>query len=357
MLVLDPPDRPSSFLYAVFLSGGKIFEWQYTTAPATVHFFVYSAPAPLTPLAQSSAGVVVQDVPPPLDPNLGMSAVAFDSTFIYEASPGTTTGGVARKKLDGTEPTGAAAPLFALPGMDPGLPAGGGLPVKPASVLKWKGIVVDGTAAYLAGTTTANGGSYPYSDSTAIYAISPFPPAASTQATKVTGLDKLGDIFSDLRVANGHLFWFDNSVDSSKRSLFTAPVGGGTPIKLEDDVFTSDHSAIASDTQFVYWTISGSQGKVRRCPLANLVATAATDVTNVESSAEGLTVDDGFVYFMTVDSYKTVWRAPKAGGTSESLGSMVLPPSHIGDRMLGVDAKYVYVSDSDGKLYRMPKVP
>lgn len=354
-LVLDVPYTPSSFLYAVSVSGGRVYEWQYTTQPTDIHFFVYSAPAPLTNLTTSSMGTVIQDVPP--NPNLNMSAVAFDATYIYEAEPGVGAGGVSRKKLDGSEPRGAATALFTLPALDPGAPAVGPIPARPASPYRWKGIVVEGNAAYLAGTTSANGGSWPHDDVTVIFAMSPFPATASTVATRLPGLDKLGYIFTDLTVSNGHLFWYDNSLDGVKRSLFTASVAGGTPVKLEDDVFVSDHSSIASDGSYVYWTIPGSLGSVRRCPLADLRLAAATEVVQVQSSTEGLAVDDTHVYYMTTDSFKTVQRAPKAGGAVEELGHMVLPPSHVGSRVHAVDASFVYVSDSDGKIYRMGKVP
>ena len=357
MLVLDVPYTPSSFLYAVSVSGGKVYEWQYTTQPTDIHFFLYSAPAPLTNLTASSAGTIVQDVPPNSNPNLNMSAVAFDATYLYEAEPGTTAGRVSRKKLDGTEPTGAATPLFALPSTDPGAPAAGSIPARPASPYKWKGLVVEGSTAFIAGTTTANGNSWPYDDVTVIYAMSPFPVSASTVATKLPGLDQQGAVFSDLTVSNGHLFWYDNSLDSSKRSLFTAPVTGGAPVKLENDVFASDHSSIVSDGTFVYWTITGSQGSVRRCPLADLREAAATEVVQVDGSTEGLAVDATHVFYMTTDGYKTVQRAPKAGGSVEVLGRMALPPSHIGNRVHGVDANFVYLSDSDGKVYRMGKAP
>jgi hypothetical protein len=292
-----------------------------------------------------------------VNPNLNMSAATFDSTYVYEVEPGSSAGKVSRKKLDGSEPTGAATELFALPAMDPGAPAAGGKPARPASALRWKAIAVEGNAAYVAGTTTANGASWPYADSTAIYAINPFPASATTLATRLPGLDKLGDAFSDFVVSNGHLFWYDNSADVVKRSLFTAPVAGGAPVKLEDDVFASDHSSITSDGTHVYWTMPGSQGKVRRCPLATLQASAATDVVNVPSSTEGLAVDSAFVYFMTTDSFKTVSRAPKAGGTVETLASMVIPPSHVGQLLIGVDDTFVYLSDDDGKVYRVFKTP
>lgn len=354
-LVLDVPYSPSQFLYQVSISGGKVYEWQYTTAPADIHFFVYSAPAPLTNLTTSSSGTLIQDTPPPSNPNLSMTTVTFDSTYVYEVEP--AVGSVTRKKLDGSEPTGAATALFGIPAMDPGGPAQGTIPARPASAYRWKGIAVEGTSAYVAGTTSANGSSWPHDDVTVIYKISPFPTSATTVATKLSGLDKLGYIFTDFMVANGNLFWFDNSVDSVKRSLFTVPVAGGTPVKLEDDVNASDHAAIVSDGTYVYWTISGSAGSVRRCPLADLREAAATEVVQVESSTEGLAVDDTHVYFMTTDSFKTVQRVPKAGGSVQELGSMVLPPSHIGNRVHGTDANFVYLSDSDGKVYRMGKVP
>ena len=359
MMVLDTPDSPSSFLYAVSISGGKAYEWEYTTAPASPHFFVYSAPAPLTLLAQPSKGTILQDVPPAVDPNLKMSAAAFDATYVYEAAPGATAGGVSRKKLDGTEATGDATALFGLPAMDPAHAVAGcaGHPTKPASAIVWKNLVVAGNAAYLAGTTTANGSAYPCPDSTAIYAISPFPATATTQATQVAGLGSLGEIFSDLTVVGGHLFWFDNSTDTSKRSLFTAPIAGGAPVLLEDDVFAGDHAAIAGDDQFVYWTIASSQGSLRRAPLANLQASAATTVAPVDSPAEGLVVDAGYVYFMTVNTERTVSRVPKAGGTVDDLGSMSLGLPGSGDRVVGVDDTFLYITDLDAKIYRMYKKP
>jgi hypothetical protein len=357
MLVLDVPYSPSAFLYEVSVSGGKVFEWQYTTQPTDIHFFVYSAPAPLSFLTVSSTGTLIQDVPQNANPNLNMSAVAFDSTYVYEAEPGTAAGLVSRKKLDGSEGTGAATALFALPAMDPGGPAVGSIPARPSSAYRWKGLAVQGSTAFIAGTTTANGFSWPHDDVTVIYAMSPFPATASTVATKLPGLDQLGSVFSDLMVSSGHLFWFDNSLDPSKRSLFTAPVTGAVPVKLEDDVFSADHSSIVSDGTYVYWTIAGALGSVRRCPLADLREAAASEVVTVESSTEGLAVDATHVYFMTTDSFKTVQRAPKAGGAVEELGSMVLPPSHVGNRMHAVDANFVYVSDSDGKVFRMGKAP
>ena len=78
---------------------------------------------------------------------------------------------------------------------------------------------------------------------------------------------------------------------------------------------------------------------------------------SVQSSTEGLAVDDTHVYYMTTDSFKTVQRVPKAGGAVQELGSMVLPPSHVGNRLHAVDANFVYLSDDDGKIYRMGKAP
>jgi hypothetical protein len=357
VLVLDVPFRPTGFLYAVWLSGGKVFEWEYTTEPTDPHFYVLSAPAPQTFLTAASTGTILQDVMQNPNPNLNMSAVAFDSTYVYEAEPGATTGGVSRKKLDGTDPTGAATPLFALPGNDPGAPASGSIPARPASSLRWKGLVVEGNTAYIAGTTTANGSAWPHDDVTILFAMSPFPATASTVATKMTGLDKLGYVFTDLTVASGHLFWYDNSLDSSKRTLFTVPVTGGTPVAIEDDVFAADHSSIAADATHVYWTMPGALGELKRCPLSNLTAAAATHVCDIESSTEGLALDETHAYFMTTDSFKTVHRVPKAGGTIDDLGSMVLPPSHVGNRMHAVDAKFVYVSDDDGNIFRLDKAP
>ncbi|MBK7860332.1 MAG: hypothetical protein IPJ65_17320 [Archangiaceae bacterium] len=359
MLVLDVPNPPTSFQYANLVSGGKVYEWEYTTAPTTPTFFVYSAPAPATALTAASPGTVLQSSVQPSDPNLGMSAVTFDATYIYEAAPGAAAGSVSRKKLDGSEPTGDATPLFTLPKTDPGAAVTGctGHATRPPSSYKWVGIAVEGTAAYLAGTTTANGGSFPCDDATVVYSISPFPATASTVATKVTGLDHLGYIVSDFTVAGGHLFWFDNSTDSSKRTLFTAPVTGGTPVMLEDDVFAGDHAAIVSDGTHVYWTLASAQGKVRRAPLANLTPAAATDVVDVESPCEGLAVDATHVYYMTTDSFRTVARVPKAGGTEEVVGNMVVPPSVKGSRLIGVDDTYAYATDIDGKVYRVFKTP
>jgi hypothetical protein len=357
MLVLDTPNPPSSFLYRAFVNGGKVYEWEYTTTP-DARFFVYSAPAPLTPLAQPSSGVIVQDVGPNPDPNFDMSAAAFDPSYVYQAAPGATTGSVARKKLDGSESTDAATMLFTLPGTDPGLPASGDLPAKPSSILIWKNLAIATNAAYLTGTTTANGTSYPYSDSSAIYAITPFPSDSSTPAAKLTGLDKLGEIITDLTVANGHLFWIDNSLDTTKRSLFTAPVAGGNPVLLEDDVLAADHASVTSDGTFVYWTIASNPGELRRCPLADLKASSATKVAEVDGPQEGLAVDEQYVYFMTIDAYKTVSRAKKdAVDQVDPLGSMAVPPAHIGDRVIGVDAKFVYLSDSDAKIWRLYKTP
>jgi len=363
MLVLDQQDPPSGFLYEASVSGGKVYELEYTTNPATPHFYVYSAPAPATALAQPSTGTLIQDVGPGTDPNFGIVAAAFDSSYIYEASTSTTTGGVSRKKLDGSEGTAAAAALFGLPGMDPGGAITGcsGHATKPAAPWAWTTMAVGTNAAYVAGRTTANltaPTDWPCGDSIAIFAISPLPTTASTAATPLPLLDKIpGEIISDLHVAAGHLFWFDNSADSSKRTLFTAPVTGGAPVMLEDDVFSSDHASIIADSTHVYWTIASNPGSLRRAPLSNLTAAAATDVTEVDGPTEGLAIDDQYVYFMTTDSFKTVARVPKAGGDAETLGYMVVPPSHAGSRVVGLDDTYIYLGDTEAKIYRFFKTP
>jgi hypothetical protein len=353
VLVINTPDAPTAFLYRALVSGGKVYVWEYTTAPADPHFYLYSAPAPATAITAAPAGTVIQDIGPNPDPNLNISAAAFDSTYLYEAQPGMTTGLVSRKKLDGSEATGTPAALFSLPGMDPGDITSG----KPMSMLVWSNIVVDGTAAYLTGTTTANGGAFSGDDDSAIYVISPFPATSATQATKLTGTDGLGYIITDLAVANGHLFWFDNHPDVTLRSLWTVPTTGGTPVKLEDDVSAADHASITSDGTYVYWDLANSQGQVKRCALANLTAGSATVVTGVDSPTEGLVVDDSFVYYATLDELRTAWRVPKAGGTAEALGSAAIPPDVRIDRVIGVDDTYLYFSDLDAKLYRMYKTP
>ncbi len=357
VLVINTPDSPTGFRYRAQVSNGKVYVWEYTTAPAVPHFYLYSAPAPATAITSAPAGTVIQDIVQNANPNLNISAATFDSTFLYEAEPGTTTGLVSRKKLDGSEPTGTPTALFRLPGVDPGYPASGGKPAKPSSMLVWSNIVVDGTAAYLTGTTTANGGAFPEDDNSAIYVIAPFPATSTIQATKLTGTDNLGYIITDLTVANGHLFWFDNHPDVTLRTLWTVPTTGGTPVKLEVDVSSADHASITSDGTYVYWDLANSQGQLKRCALANLTAASATVVTDVQSPIEGLVVDDSFVYYATLDDLRTAWRVPKAGGTAEPLGSAAIPPNVRIDRLIGVDAAYLYFSDLDAKLYRMYKTP
>ena len=38
-------------------------------------------------------------------------------------------------------------------------------------------------------------------------------------------------------------------------------------------------------------------------------------------------------------------------------GAMVVPPSHAGTRLVGVDDKYVYMTDTEAKVYRFFKTP
>src|SRR5262249_30998584 len=157
----------------------KIYEWEYTTTNA-VHYVVQGAST--TPTNPPSKGTIAQDVPG--DPSI--DAVAFDSTYIYEAIEGAgAPGQVARKKLDGSDGTGQGTKWFRLP-----------------ADLEWKNVVVTSAAVFVTATSQLNGPGHPAPDTTAFYAIATSAITADGNATPtvINGLAARGDRISDLSV-------------------------------------------------------------------------------------------------------------------------------------------------------------
>jgi len=376
MLVLDTPQAPASIGgdlgFTAAVAGGNVYEWQFTTESAAdngIHFYVYSAPAPATALAKTATPTLVQDLPPATNPNLNMTAAAFDGSYVYEAAPGAeakpnaanAAGSVGRKKLDGSEAKNTLAALFSLPGVDPGdaNDKDGSNVGRPPSGISWPTLAIDGNVAYLAGTTNANSGlTWTGIDGTSFYVSSAFP--AATQVTKIAGIAAAGDHVLNLTVAGGHLFWEGNiKTDRTVHGLFTAPAAGGTTVKLEDDVGAIDHSGVVSDGTSIYWSITGEAGTLRKAPLSNLTATAATDVADLNNPGAGLVADAHYIYYLSVsaDDFDPVYRINKADPTKvDELGEMARV-TDLAKSIVGVDAKYVYISDIDGKIWRVSNAP
>ena len=376
MLVLDTPQAPSSIGadlgFTATVTGGKVYTWQYTTESAAdggIHYYVYSAPAPTTPLTQTAAPTLIQDLPQTANPDLGIATATFDTTYVYEPTPGSlpdpnaanAAGSVGRKKLDGSEAKNTITSLFALPGLDPGdaTDKDGSNVGRPPSGLTWTTMATDGTVAYLAGTANANSGlTWSGIDPTNFYVSSPFP--AATAATKIAGIASAGDHVLNLTVASGHLFWEGNiKTDRTVQGLFTAPVAGGATVQLEPNVTALDHSGIVSDGTSVYWSVTGGTGTLRKAALANLTAAGASDVADLNDPGAGLAVDANYIYYLSVssDDFDPVYRINKADPTKVDELAEMAGVTSLAKSIVGVDAKYVYVSDIDGKIWRVSNTP
>jgi hypothetical protein len=339
LLVLDAqeePYGPTQNQLVTFVDHGAVYEWEYTTTLAN-HYVVQRAPT--TPASPPSMGVVIQDVPsqPSID------AAAFDPTYVYEAIEGTAAGAkgqVARKRLDRADGTGAGARMFSLP-----------------ADLKWDNLAIAADAIYLTGTTTLNGPDHPEPDTTTIYRMALADVTADGNAlpTALPQLAGRNQSITDLTVVGGHLFWLEYDLASSDYLVFTAPVGGGAPVQL-DDASTSD-SSFTTDGTYVYWTEANALGNLMRCPLANLDAQHVAPVAAIESAREGIVASGPYVYVMAFPDPRPVYRVTTATGAMEELGDIEIPPSEKGTRVIGVDAGFVYVTTTDAKVWRIPNAP
>lgn len=360
VLVLDTQEEPyGPFVYqwSTFVDQGKVYLWEKTTRNAN-HFLVLSTST--TPKNPAAVGDVVQDVafPPDID------SVAFDSTFIYEATLGANVGSgahVSTKKLSDPS-TVLAAKLFRLPAGPPDPNNGNG-----PSDLLWQNIALASDAIYLTGTTQINGFFHPTPDTTSIYRIAVPVTDATKQPAPIIG--GRGEVVSDLVVFGNattgkHLFWleYDRSrKDSDAGSgsdyfVFTAPAAGGTPILL-GDANTSD-GAFASDGTYVYWTEHNDLGRLMRCPLGHLGdASQVQRVADVASAMEGIVAQGQYVYVMETNDPRPVYRVNTANGNRDLLGNGEIPPAEKETRLIGADANFLYMAGLDGKVWRLPIVP
>jgi hypothetical protein len=348
---------------AGFVSQGKVYEYEFTTAVTNAADSLVLSTS--TTLANPpSEGTLVQDlVVNQGDP--GIDSVAFDATYIYEAMEGQTVGAqgqVARKKLDGSEDTGAGTKVFALPPGPPNPDSANG-----KSNLKWQAIAVGSDGIYLAGTTQINGFSHPAPDTTTIYKMA-LPLGTDTSKLPTALIAGRGEVVTDLAVFGNattgqHLFWLEydrtrpdtDAGPGSDYFAYTAPTTGGTPVLL-DDVMTSA-SAFASDGTYVYWTEINDLGRLVRCPLDHLDAAHVTRVADVSNAQEGIALQGRYVYTMELADPGPVFRIDTATGQKELLGNRSIPPSEKETNVIGVDADFVYMTGLDAKVWRLPNVP
>ncbi|HVU03617.1 MAG TPA: hypothetical protein VHE30_17785 [Polyangiaceae bacterium] len=336
VLVLDAPEEPYGPTLnelVTFMDSGRLFEWEYTTT-SDVHYTVRTTST--TPTTPASAGTLLQDVPN----TPGVHSAAFDATYVYEAVEGATgaAGQLVRKKLDGTEDHGAGTKFFSLP-----------------PDLKWKNVAVSPTAIYLTGTTQLNGPLHPDPDTTTFYRMALPVANASAQPTALPGLAGRNELVTDLTVIGGNLFWLEYDLANSDYWVFTAPVAGGTAVRL-DDVNTTGSSFAADDT-YVYFAEINDLGYLQRCPFAHLDAAHVEPVVQLSSAREGIVVSGRYAYAMELPDPRPLWRIDTVTGHQDLLGNVEPSSSQKGNRVVGVDASFVYVETEDAKLWRLPNAP
>ncbi len=335
VVVLDPAPRNISRNVSldvknkVALEQGNLYYWNYGYLP-NADFEYTILKASIVPAVPASNGLpAVQTFPISASPIQG---AAYDGGYLYYTiSTGAGTAEVRRKKLDTSDGTGGGTPVFPL-----------------SNGRIWRGIAFADGAWYVTGEVDTNLVDLLKSG---IYKL-----VAGAAPTVIAGLDTLDNRVFDFTIVNGHLFWTEDDDATTRAMLWTAPVAGGTPVKLAD-VTQFGGASIAGDPDgnYVYWTNHRHGGALSRCPIAHLDVDHIEPVTTVDNSSEGLFVDDAYAYYQedeTLVTGKPIWRVAKAGGAPELLAEL-----EGGFALVGVDEGFVYAQDFDNVIYRVSKTP
>jgi hypothetical protein len=140
---------------------------------------------------------------------------------------------------------------------------------------------------------------------------------------------------------DGSYLYFNNG-----GAVYRIPKAGGTKTKLATS-YVDDFADMALDSYYVYF--AGHDG-VKRVPKAGgSVKLLSTKVNQVR----GLTLDASYVYWVNLaasgSSLGTIYRVPKAGGTSVALLSTTLPYDVV------VDSSYLYWTSLQSIVWRSAK--
>ncbi len=152
------------------------------------------------------------------------------------------------------------------------------------------------------------------------------------------------------------VYWteFGDDQGTANGSVKSCPVAGCGSGPLVYAIALLNPRGVVVDAQNVYWgtaTYGNVNGGIWSCPIAGCangpkqLATAGIPY--------GLAVDGAYVYWVDGDAY-TVLRVAKAGGGSSSLLYDAGSGAINAPRFCAVDSAYVYLTDTQTGVYRMP---
>jgi hypothetical protein len=141
--------------------------------------------------------------------------------------------------------------------------------------------------------------------------------------------------------SSGMYFAREDSEGGGQVLLFAS--GDTEPTKVSPLAAAPDHMALDADN--VYWVAGGVVHKAPK--------TGGQDewLATFNAESDGIAVDEGYVYWTSLDNYGSVRRVAKQGGDTQILVQGINHP-----RSVAVDATHVYFSaEGAGKIERVPK--
>lgn len=146
-----------------------------------------------------------------------------------------------------------------------------------------------------------------------------------------------------IRADSQNIYWSDG--DGTTGSVRQARLDGSNPQQLAAG--DPSNSPLAVDSSAVYW-VEPDLGFVLSVPIGG---GTITTIAQQQTTPAGIAIDAQFVYWTLTVTNGAVVRAPKTGGSvPETLASGQNDPLPI-----AVDATWVYWGNYDGSIFRAPK--
>lgn len=172
---------------------------------------------------------------------------------------------------------------------------------------------------------------------------------ATVTASAISGLSSRTTIF-DLAVVGANIYWVEATTPAA---VLFAPLGGGTPVPVDETISSANDVRLAADTTHVYWnTSNGASSRIRRVPIAGAAADVVDVASGIANPGAGIALDATHVYYF--DGSSQVFRVRKDGTRAPERIAYVTNLPYFYN-LFAVDGAHVYGTGHAGEIVRVAK--